>query len=294
MKQLLLSSLVFLAIFCAQSTHANTSSHQSKSRWLMHENFPSKFVNPRNVEVWLPPGYNPSIQYPVLYVHDGQNVFNPSTSYTGIAWEIDSVAESLIAKGKIIPPIVVAVWNSPLRFLEYMPNKPAENIRQQLQQMGRAGEVISDNYLRFLVEELKPFIDRTYSTNPAPSSTFIMGASMGGLISLYAVMEYPHIFGGAACLSTHWPALNGVVVDHLQNSPPDPNKVRLYFDHGTINLDSLYHPFQQRVDAILTNAGFVMGENLLTLKFEGADHNERAWRDRVYRPLLFLLGKSTD
>ena len=293
LQSLLLHTTLLLLVFEVPVMGWNKP-QTSTQQIIKHENFPSAFVAARNVEVWLPPCYDPQLSYPVLYMHDGQNVFNPATSYTGIAWEVDSVATVLIEKRKIRPVIVVAIWNSPKRFLEYMPNKPEECIREALQAMGRSEKVLSDAYLRFIVEELKPFIDSAYSTLPGPSDTFIMGSSMGGLISMYALLEYPAVFGAAACISTHWPALQGVFVEHLLQSAPDPKKHRLYFDHGTINLDSLYHPFQLRVDAHLHNLGFVQGKNISTLKFEGADHNERAWRNRVHKSLLFLLGKEND
>jgi predicted alpha/beta superfamily hydrolase len=117
---------------------------------------------------------------------------------------------------------------------------------------------------------------------------------MGGLISLYAVMEYPEIFGGAACISTHWPAVDGIFIEYLPGKLPNPTSHKLYFDHGTINLDSLYQPLQERVDMIVAAHGFTRGQNWLSLQFEGADHNEASWRDRLHEPLLFLLGKGQD
>lgn len=260
----------------------------------VHQDFPSQYIGARNVEVLLPPGYDPTESYEVIYMHDGQNVFNPSTSYAGIAWEMDSVMISLLEKDLIRPAIVVAVWNSPKRFQEYMPNEPREQIRAIREAEQSEGDLLSDEYLRFLVEELKPFIDKEYSTKKEASSTFIMGSSMGGLISLYAVMQYPGVFGGAACLSTHWPALNGIFVDYLPGHLPDPATHKFYFDHGTINLDSLYHPFQARVDSILAAGGYRGGENWVTYQIEGADHNEASWRDRLHLPLAFLLGKEQE
>ncbi|MDW8466083.1 MAG: alpha/beta hydrolase-fold protein [Chloroherpetonaceae bacterium] len=149
----------------------------------------------------------------------------------------------------------------------------------------------SDNYLRFLVEELKPFIDSTYRTRPEQSHTFIMGSSMGGLISLYAICEYPHIFGGAACLSTHFPAADGAVIEYMKSHLPDPATHKIYFDYGTETLDAQYEPYQQRADAVMRQRGFIEGKNWITRKFPGDEHSERAWRKRVHIPLLFLLGK---
>ena len=118
-----------------------------------------------------------------------------------------------------------------------------------------------------------------------------MGSSMGGLISLYALTEYPAVFGGAACLSTHWPAGGGVMIDYLRSALPDPAGHRIYFDHGTATLDSLYPPFQRRADAVMRAAGYVEGRDWVTRVFAGAEHSERAWRVRVEQPLIFLLGR---
>ncbi len=263
-----------------------------------HGDFPSRLVAPRNVEVWLPPGYERGrARYPVLYVHDGQNVFAPATSYTRVDWAIDETMTRLVAEGKVRPAIVVAVWNTPRRMQEYMPAKalasPGDSVPSGIPGVPAfAGPILSDAYLRFLVEELKPFIDRTYRTRPGPIDTFIMGSSMGGLISAYAVTEYPQVFGGAACLSTHWPAGNGAMVRYLRQAlPPPASGHRFWFDHGTETLDSLYAPYQRQVDGIMRAAGYVEGRNWVTRVYPGADHSERAWRVRVADPLVFLLGR---
>ncbi len=262
----------------------------------MHESFTSKFVAPRNVEVWLPPGYgkDASARYPVLYMHDGQNVFDPATSYTGVDWGVDETMTQLIAAKKIRPAIVVGVWNTPKRFEEYMPQKavpPGDSmIVAPGRRMATAG-LLADQYLTFLVTELKPFIDRTYRTMPGRDDTFIMGSSMGGLISAYAIAEYPQVFGGAGCVSTHWPAGDGIVIGYLRRTMPDPKTHRFYFDHGTTTLDAQYAPYQARADSVMHLAGYTDGRNYLSRVFEGAEHNERAWRVRLAEPLRFLLGR---
>jgi len=118
----------------------------------------------------------------------------------------------------------------------------------------------------------------------------VMGSSMGGLISLYAVSEYPHVFGGAGCVSTHWPAGGDLLVDAMASTLPPASTHKLYFDFGTETLDSEYEPFQQRMDSHLRQAGYVENKNWLTLKFDGAEHSEKSWRERVEIPLAFLLG----
>ncbi len=259
--------------------------------------FESRFVEARQVEVWLPPGYGrDSARYPVLYMHDGQNVFDPATSYGGVDWGVDETMTRLIAQRAIRPAIVVAVWNSPRRAQELMAAKaiPA-GVDSVNSGLGRrfGGPWLGDQYLRFLTEELKPYIDRTYRTRRGRADTFIMGSSMGGIASLYAAAEQPTVFGGVAAVSTHWPAGDGLLIDYLARRMPDPATHRIYMDIGTATLDSLYPPFQARADSLFRSRGWVAGRNWMSRTFEGAEHNERAWRERVEIPLRFLLGVPT-
>lgn len=255
---------------------------------IKHSSFESKYVAPRNVEVWLPPSYEkePSHSYPVLYMHDGQNVFNPKTSYTGIDWGVDEALTKLIQQGKVRETIVVAVWNSPKRVQEYMPAKALllEGATKQTRH-----EPFADKYLKFLVEELKPYIDKNYRTLKDRDNTFIMGSSMGALISLYALCEYPEVFGSAGCVSTHWPAGNGIVIEYAKTALPKPGHHRIYFDFGTETLDKDYEPYQKRMDEVMRVTGYTFGKDWVTRKFAGADHSERAWRSRIDIPLTFLL-----
>lgn len=114
---------------------------------------------------------------------------------------------------------------------------------------------------------------------------------MGGLISCYAISEYPEVFGGAACLSTHWPAINGVFLNYVKTNLPDPQNHKIYFDYGTQTLDSLYEPYQLIVDSLMIKRGYNKNVNWLTRKFEGAKHDENSWKSRLHIPLEFLLGK---
>jgi enterochelin esterase-like enzyme len=257
---------------------------------------PSSHVAPRNVDVWLPPSYgkDPARRYPVLYMHDGQNLFDPATSYGHVDWAVDEVMTELIAKGAVREAIVVGIWNTSKRRDEYMPQRPVHG-KIKFNVPGAedldAADIVSDRYLEFLVKELKPFIDATYRTLPGRADTSVMGSSMGGLISQYAMSRYPDVFGGAGCVSTHWPAGNGIAIDDFGRHLPDPATHRYWFDYGTATLDAAYEPYQLRVDAILRQAGYVDGRNWITRKFEGAEHSEKAWRLRVDQPLVFLLGR---
>ncbi len=260
------------------------------------QRMPSRHVGARDVDVWLPPsdGSDPGKRYPVLCMHDGQNLFDPSLSCTRVDWDIDGAMTRLIEAGEIREAIVVGVYNTPLRFAEYMPKTPVrtETVGSGVEgrSLARAKDIRSDEYLRFLVDELKPFIDTRYRTLTGRDDTLVMGSSMGGLISLYAAAQYPDVFGGVGAVSTHWPACDGCVIDWLSAHLPGPRMHRLYFDHGTATLDAMYPPFQARMDKALRESGYSEGSNWITRRFEGAEHNEAAWRKRVDIPLLFLLG----
>jgi predicted alpha/beta superfamily hydrolase len=253
-------------------------------------------IAPRYVDVWLPPGAAQANQrLPVIYMHDGQNIFDPSEAYGGHSWEVDRAIEVFMANTGSPGAIVVGVWNTGQRWREYAPQQPAAALRDPATiatlEAKAGGPIISDAYLRFLVHTLKPLIDATYPSNPQREQTFVMGSSMGGLISLYALEQYPEVFGGAGCLSTHWPAGGTFLVDALGAALPAAGRHRLYFDFGTEGLDAEYEPLQAQMDGHLRNAGYQHGEDWRTIKFPGADHNEVAWRSRLYIPLGFLLGQ---
>jgi predicted alpha/beta superfamily hydrolase len=260
-----------------------------------YTDFEFENLEPRNVDVWCSPGYDdqPVHRYAVIYMHDGQNLYDLTSAYGGMDWGIDEAISGLMQSHAIPGAIVVGIWNSSQRYRDYMPQKPLEapaggalrnNFTQEY-----GGLPLSDEYLKFLVEELKPFIDRNYRSLPDRDHTFVMGSSMGSLISLYALEEYPHIFGATGCLSTHWPIGDNILVEYLGEHLPEPGSHRLYFDYGTATLDAEYEPYQNRMDAWLQQAGFQLGKNWITQKFEGAEHNEAAWRARVHIPLKFLL-----
>ena len=269
---------------------------------------PSKHVGARRADVWLPPGYPaPGVRYRVLYMHDGQNLFDPRTANFGVDWGVDETLARLSADGTVAPAIVVGIWSTDKRFQEYCPAAPYHALPPETRAAlarERPGEPLSDEYLRFLVEELKPYIDQHYATRPGRAHTWVAGSSMGGLISLYAALEYPKVFAGAACLSTHWPlsvahdsdafttAMLGYLADKLPRPAPFRRSPRLYFDFGTATLDAWYPPKQARVDTFLTQHGYPPGLRRLTRRFEGAEHNEAAWARRLAIPLTFLLGRT--
>jgi enterochelin esterase-like enzyme len=197
--------------------------------------------------------------------------------------------------------IVVGPWNNgKFRHAEYFPGKflphLPEDLREQLVREGLQGQSRSDAYLRFLVEELKPAIDARYPTRPEREATFLMGSSMGGLISAYALCEHPRVFGGAACLSTHWigsarrnDEVPSAAIAYLRSALPAPDSVRWWMDRGTTELDAQYDQAQPRIDALMAEKGFVPGPRYQTRVYEGMGHNESAWAGRLHEPLRFLL-----
>ncbi len=265
--------------------------------------FPSRHVAPRHVDVWLPRGYDGTRPHAVLYMHDGQMLFDATTTWNKQAWDVAPTVQRLIDAGALRDCIVVGAWNTgqtrfneyfPQGFIEHVPEGPA---RQVLLTRGFASQPpMADAYLRFLVTELKPAIDARYRTRPGRDDTVVAGSSMGGLISAYALCEHPQVFGGAACLSTHWiggfernaeiPAAGRA---YLRRRLPPPGEHRLYMDRGTTELDALYDEAQAAVDALMRERGFGP-PRFVTRVFEGEGHNERAWAKRLEIPLRHLLG----
>jgi pimeloyl-ACP methyl ester carboxylesterase len=271
----------------------------------------SKYADPRRVVVWLPPSYSKrGPKHAVLYMHDGQNLFDKATAGYGMEWEIDEHLSKLIADKKVRPTIVVGIWNTPKRLQEYVPSKAFTSLPPEYRDKVRAlygGDPLSDGYLKFIVRELRPLIDRRFNVKTDRANTAIMGSSMGSLISLYAIDEYPQIFGLAGMMSTHWPLFmtpEGKSVDqkefevvssaferYLRPALPDPRTHKLYFDHGTETLDAIYKEYQDRVDAVVAKRGYRRGVNWLTRNYPGQKHNEISWASRVDAPLTFLLGR---
>lgn len=274
------------------------------------DNFKSSFVDVRNIDVWLPDDYSEEEKYAVIYMHDGQMLFDNNITWNKQAWEVDETAGKLNAEGKTKKFIVVGIWNNgQKRHFEYFPQKAfrklsaeeKEFVSNSLKLKGKINETfnpISDNYLKFIVTELKPFIDIHFSTLKDKDNTFIAGSSMGGLISLYAICEYPDVFGAAACLSTHWTGIfqlddnpvPAAFFDYMRTYLPDPRTHRIYFDYGDQTLDQLYFSLQLTANDIMREKGF-NNANWKTLLFPGKDHSEKSWAERLPIPLEFLLKK---
>lgn len=262
---------------------------------------------PRPVDVWLPADYDPARRYPVLYAHDGQMLFDAATTWNRQAWQLHEAVAAAVRAGRMADTIIVGVWNGGVRrHAEYYPRKMLDRLPAALHQevLTRAmeGRSDADAYLHFLVHVLKPAIDRRYSTHRDAAHTAVMGSSMGGLISLYALAEYPQVFGAAAALSTHWVGLPTAwgperlrhsappraALDYLRAALPPPGRHRIHLDRGTLDLEALYAPHQTAVDALMHELGWRAPE-FRSLVYEGTGHNERDWSARAQDVVTFLL-----
>ncbi len=256
----------------------------------------------RPVDVWLPPGFERRRRHAVLYVHDGQMLFEPTGTWNGKSWQLHRVAAGLLAAGRLRDVIIVAIHNDPARrHAEFFPQAALQDLQPAALREAFIAQALSDrpaadDYLRFMVEVVKPAIDAAYPVLTDRESTFIMGSSMGGLISLYALCERPKIFGGAAALSTHWigsfernTAIPAALLAYLRRRLPPAGSCRIYMDRGTRDLDALYDLAQSQADALLQQLGY-RAPDVVSRVFPGATHDEDAWRNRVAEPLTFLLG----
>lgn len=264
---------------------------------------PSEFIEDKPYSVYLPPSYNDSLDkdYPVLYLMDGQVQFGGKSPYSDASWNAHLVADSLVAAGAIKEVILIGVHHAgDKRFEEYMPQKPLDRLpKSETDSIRNKVEytVFSDAFLKFLVRELKPAIDKKYRTLSDVENTFIGGSSMGGLISMYATCDYPDVFGGAICMSTHWPIsledtspfIADEVVTYFERTLPKGKK--WYFDLGTKGLDKYYEKYQVTVDIIMKEKGYKRGVDWLTVKWHDHDHNEKSWNERLHVPFQFMLKK---
>jgi len=301
-----------LLLFIANALFAQTLPKVSSGTLERIENLSSKYITARNIDVWLPENYSVSKKYAVLYMHDGQMLYDSETTWNKQAWEVDAIMGKLLQENIIQDVIVVGIWNGGVtRHIDYFPQKPFESLtknkqdsiykanRSNGQSVFNNGKINSDNYLKFIVQEVKPMIDKKYSVYTDKAHTFVAGSSMGGLISLYAICEYPKIFGGAACLSTHWPGIFALehnpipdaFFEYLKKHLPNPKGHKIYFDYGTATLDAMYQTLQTKADAIMKAKGYGTS-NWMTRKFEGDDHSEKSWSKRFAIPMEFLLGKN--
>jgi predicted alpha/beta superfamily hydrolase len=277
----------------------------SKGKLIRIARFPSRKITPRPVDVWLPATYSKDKKYAVLYMHDGQMLFDSTTTWNKQEWNVDEWATRLVDEKQVKDFIVVAIHNIPqMRWQDLFPEKAIGYISKDKSTLQKSisGKPVTikdfngDKYLEFMVEELKPLIDKTYAVHTDRENTFVMGSSMGGLMSMYAISEYPNVFGAAACLSTHWvgalPIENNPypesIFKYMEHNLPKAGSHKLYFDYGNKTLDQHYPQYAPRVNRILKSKGYTETDSK-NLFFEGTDHSENSWNQRLDQPLVFLL-----
>jgi len=259
--------------------------HTLTGDFQFHHNFHSRHLpDDRNVIVYLPPGYQHAggRRYPVLYLHDGQNVFDRATAFLGQEWEADETAEELIRSGQIEPLIMVGIYNTgPNRIDEYTPTQGGH----------RPGGGKARQYAAMIVDELKPFIDDEYRTLDGPENTGMAGSSLGGLVTLYIGLRHPEIFGKLGALSPSIWWRYGAILRMIRDNPvPDP-RPKIWVDIGT-GEGNRHRRDTRLLCELLVRKGWQPGVDLAYVEDEGAAHTEGAWAARMPHVLRFLFGKA--
>lgn len=312
MKALLAALAVFFAAPAMAVDPTDMMPELSEGRVISWRSLDGGAAGPMTVWVWLPPGYDASRgkRFPVLYMHDGQNLFDRKLTNYNQEWQIDEAIPRMVRQGDLRSWIVVGVQSPKSRYRALFPQKIFPLLTPDFQQRvvgledgGPRGEFAGDAYLKFMVGTVKPRVDREFRTLKGPEDTAVMGSSMGGLMAFYAMAEYPEVFGQAAAVSMHVALASSSEkgVDHLKAaaeaaealrkylaaSKMKPGINRLYIDHGTSTLDGSYGPYSAALVPMLQAAGWT-GPSFMFRTYAGAEHNETAWAQRVDIPLAFL------
>ncbi len=239
------------------------------------KNLKGEGIKARDIVVWLPPEYdkNSAERYPVLYMHDGQNILDPATSAFGNEWRMDETADSLIKANSINPIIIVGIYNTPDRSREYS--------------YGEEG----DDYMNFIIHKLKPLIDKKYRTLSDRLNTATGGSSLGGLISLVLAWQHPDVFSKAICISPAFHIEDYDYVSIIKSYTGRKKNLKIYIDNGEEGLESRLQPGVNEMIAVLKDKDYKMGKDLLFIKDKNGSHSEASWATRIWRPLIFMFGK---
>ena len=298
----LLAALAALIGFAMPLTAEDTG------RFIEYERVAAEGLPDQRLTIWLPPGYDMTTgRYPVLYMHDGHNLFDVKNSNFNKIWAAHKAMLAAVQSGKVEPHIIIGIWAPGRdRHRQYLPRSAYDlasgNLRQQLD-AATPGRVISQAYLAWIAGPLKNWVDTSFRTRTGRNDTAIVGSSMGGLMSCYAFLEAPEVFGRAGCVSSHWPAVDprAITADEAQLKAlwdgwfaarlGAPDGRRVWMDHGTATLDAYYAPYQQVVDARFAAAGWQKGRDWESKVYEGAEHEENAWAARLPEVFGWLLAK---
>jgi predicted alpha/beta superfamily hydrolase len=265
-----------------------SAEHSLTGEFHLHTNFHSNFLaNKRDVIVYLPPGYaisksheDKSQRFPVFYLQDGQNLFDAATSFNGVEWGVDETAQRLILGGRIEPLIIVGIYNTGAnRIDEYAPT-----IDPRQKRGGKA-----DLYGQFLIEELKPFIDRNYSTLTGAEFTGLGGSSLGALASLYLGLKHPNVFSKLMVMSPSVWWDHGMILKYVQHLRYKPT-TRIWLDIGS--KEGKFTPgYVRQLRDLLIAQGWRLEADLKFMEIRGGHHTETAWAKRIEPALRFLFPK---
>jgi predicted alpha/beta superfamily hydrolase len=269
------TTLIYSVNSWGMRTQVAAPQGQITGKVIYHEQMTFEGLLPRDIIVWLPPGYeeNKDQNYPVLYMQDGQSLFDPITSYTKIDWQIDEAADSLIRKNEIEPIIIVGIYNTADRNEEYAPTPKGTK------------------YMQFIITKLKPFIDKSYRTLPDRINTAVGGSSMGGLISFILAWNYSSYISKAACLS---PAFKYDNFDHtkiVEYYFGVKKDLRIYIDNGGVGIEKNLQPGIDSMIEQLNKKDFITNKDLFITIDSTAQHNEAAWAKRVFNPLKIFFNR---
>lgn len=261
--------------------------NDEKRKIIVGELFSEELQNTRKIRIYLPPSYceTEAKCYPVLYMHDGQNIFSGSEGLFGGSWEVDLTAERLIHAGVIEEIIIVGIDNNPERSDEYChvaPDKFSVG-RMGLTDYERKKNPKGIRYEDFLIHTVKPYIDTHFRTLPDRENTALMGSSLGGLVTYFIGLRHPEVFGKLGIIS---PAFHWLDFKHLLTLSGQPPKIWMDAGEG----EGHYVENSRKVVRNLLAQGMKAGENLAYYQVPGAIHNEADWRARVHMPLIFLFG----
>ncbi len=306
-RRTFLTTAAVLAAGCATGSGIASATKLHAGRRVSLPAFRSAHVAARDIDIWIPQGRGPRR---VVYAHDGKTLFDAATSASGIPLGLDAAMQRLANEG-IEPAIIVGIASGPARSREYQAGGilPFLN-RETADAIGETcgGAPQSAAYLRFIVEELKPYIDRNFATRDDRAGTFMLGTSMGGLVSLEALRAYPEVFRGVGCMSAHTLLLGPAAADPSYRAPasamtqiaagwkayasqtfPSPHDHRIWIDRGTEELDGFYESFHNALVEGLRLRGYRNARQLQAQVFSGTGHHERWWSARCENVLRYLL-----
>lgn len=289
---------------------APIKAQEEPGRFLEYEHVAAAGLPEQRLTIWLPPGYDAETRrYPVLYMHDGHNLFDPAKSNFNKVWAADKAMLAAVSSGEVEPHIIVGIWAPGAdRYRQYLPASifaAASGTPRAAMEAMTGGPVISEAYLDWLSGPLKQWVDASFRTRPGRDDTAIIGSSMGGLMSCYAFLERPQVYGRAGCVSSHWPAADPRVVGEANpelialwdtwfaTRLGNPDGRRLWLDHGTATLDAFYAPYQQAIDARIAASGWARGTDWESRVYPGAEHEENAWARRLPEVFEWLLRSGT-